>query len=128
MKSRRGISLIEILVAVTLMGMIATVHTVVTMRYALRNRIAAVGVNRAGALSSAVDLFTTMPFANLGANVGCATISTVPQYAHQRCVDATVVTPTVTQLRIIIRPSNTAFREDTAFVSRSAPTSSGPFS
>jgi prepilin-type N-terminal cleavage/methylation domain-containing protein len=128
MKNRRGISLIEVLVAVTLMGMIATVHTAVTMRYAVRNRVAAIGVNRAAALSSAVDLFTTLPFGSLAANVGCATISTNTAYVHQRCVSATVLTTTVTQLRIIIAPTNTAFRPDTAFVNRSAVVSSGPFS
>ena len=128
MKSRRGISLIEVLVAVTLMGMIATVHTMVTLRYAVRNRVAAAGVNRAAALSSAVDLFTTIPYGSLAGNVGCATVTQPTAYEHQRCVTATVLTGTVTQLRIIIRPTNTAFREDTAFVNRSAPASSPPFS
>lgn len=128
MKSRRGISLIEVLVAVTLMGMIATVHSMVTMRYAIRNRVAAAGVNRAAALSSAVDLFTTIPYGNLAANVGCTTVTQPTAYEHQRCVTATTVTGTVTQLRIIIRPTNTAFRPDTAFVNRSAPASAPPFS
>lgn len=128
MKNRRGISLIETLVAVTLMGMIATVHTAVTMRYAVKNRVAAIGVSRAAALSSAVDLFTTLPFASLAGNVGCATITDNPAYPHSRCVTATVLTPFVTSLRVVITPTNTAFRPDTAFVNRSAPTSSGPFS
>jgi prepilin-type N-terminal cleavage/methylation domain-containing protein len=128
MNARRGISLIEVLVAVTLFGMIATVHTAVTLRYAVRNRVAAVGVNRAAALSSAVDLFSTLPFGTLAANVGCATVSTNPAYPHQRCVTATVLTPFVTQLRVVITPTNTAFRPDTAFVNRSAPSSAGPFS
>lgn len=128
MKNRRGISLIEILVAVTLFGMLVTVHTAVTLQYAMRNRIAAVGVNRAAALQTAVDLFTTMPFGSLAANVGCTTISAVPSYVHQRCVTATVITPTVTELTITITPANTAFQTDVAVVRRSAPVSAPPFS
>ena len=52
MKSRRGISLIEVMVAVTLLGMIVTVHTMVTLQFAYRNRVAAAGVNRAAAMSA----------------------------------------------------------------------------
>ena len=68
MKQRKGISLIEVVVAVTLLGLIATVHTVVTLRYAVRNRTAAIGVDRATAISTAVDLYATMPFASLPAS------------------------------------------------------------
>lgn len=128
MKNRRGVSLIEVMVAVTLLGLIATVHTVVTMRYALRNRIAAIGVNRAAAISNAVDLFTTMPFASVATNTGCTTITTPSAYAHTRCVTTTAVTGTITRVQIIITPTNTAFRPDTVSLDRSAPPAGSLFS
>lgn len=120
-RNRRGISLIEVMVAVTLLGMIATVHTVVTMRYAVRNRAAAIGVSRAGAISTAVDLFSTMPYSSIGANTGCASITEPADYQHQRCVTITNPTSAMTRIRIIITPVNTAFRPDTVRVDRSAP-------
>lgn len=128
MKNRRGVSLIEVMVAVTLLGLIATVHTVVTMRYALRNRIAAIGVNRAAAVSNAVDLYTTMPFASIAGNTGCTTITTPPAYPHTRCVTTTAVTGVITRVQIIITPTNTAFRPDTVALDRSAPPAGSLFS
>lgn len=128
MKNRRGVSLIEVLVAVTLLGMIATVHTVVTMRYALRNRIAAIGVNRAAAISNAVDLYTTIPYSTIAANTGCTTITTPATYEHTRCVTASAVTGTITRLEIIITPTNTAFRADTVSLDRSSPPAGSLFS
>ena len=128
MKNRRGISLVEVVVAVTLLGMMATVHTLVTMRYALRNRVAAVGVNRAAAISTAVDLFSTMPYSSIATNSGCATIATPAEYAHQRCVTTTALSGTITRVEIIITPTNTAFRPDTVRVDRSKPPAGALFS
>ena len=127
MKNRSGLSLIEVMVAITLLGMIATVHSLVTMRYALRNRVAAVGVNRAAAISNAVDLFTTMPFAAIATNAVCADIATPNKYPHRRCVTTTVVNNAITRVRIIITPTNTAFRPDTVSVDRSRPPSGSLF-
>lgn len=128
MKNRRGISLVEVVVAVTLLGMMATVHTLVTMRYALRNRVAAVGVNRAAAISTAVDLFSTMPYSAIATNSGCATITAPAEYAHQRCVTTTDLTSSLTRIQIIITPANTAFRPDTVRVDRSKPPAGSLFS
>jgi prepilin-type N-terminal cleavage/methylation domain-containing protein len=128
MRNRRGVSLIEVMVAVTLLGLLATVHTVVTMRYAVRNRVAAIGVNRAAAISNATDLFTTMPFSAIATNTGCVTITTPATYAHTRCVTTTAVTGAVTRVQIIITPTNTAFRPDTVTVDRSQPPAGSLFS
>lgn len=128
MSNRRGVSLIEVMVAVTLLGLIATVHTVVTMRYAMRNRVAAIGVNRAAAISNATDLFTTMPFSAIATNTGCVTITTPTRYEHTRCVSTTAVSGTITRVQIIITPTNTAFRPDTVWVDRSQPPAGSLFS
>lgn len=128
MRNRRGISLIEVMVAVTLLGLMATVHTVVTMRYALRMRVAAIGVDRASAMSTAVDLYSTMPFANLNSNTGCTTITDHADYVHQRCVTITSPTQAIRRIQIIIIPTNTAFRSDTVRVDRSLPPTGSLFS
>jgi prepilin-type N-terminal cleavage/methylation domain-containing protein len=127
-RSRRGVSLIEVMVAVVLLGMMATVHTIVTLRYAVRNRAAAIGVNRAAAISNAVDLFTTMPFASVATNTGCATITEPTAYPHQRCVTTSAVSSTITRVEIIIVPTNTAFRPDTVRVDRAQPPAGSLFS
>jgi len=128
MRNRRGISLIEVMVAVTLLGMMATVHTVVTMRYALRTRVAAIGVDRASSISTAVDLYSTMPFDSLMTSTGCATITDHSDYVHQRCVTITNPTQAIRRIQIIIIPTNTAFRSDTVRVDRSLPPTGSLFS
>lgn len=128
MKNRRGISLIEVMVAVTLLGLMATVHTVVTMRYALRTRVAAIGVDRTSAISTAVDLYSTMPFANLTSSTGCTTVTALASYRHQRCVTITSPTQAIRRIQIIIIPTNTAFRSDTVRVDRSLPPTGSLFS
>lgn len=130
MKQRAGISLIEVLVAVTLLALIATVHTTVTLRYAVRNRTAAIGVDRATAISTAVDMYATMPFASLPA-VGaetCTTVTTLVNYQHQRCVTVTSPTQAIRRIQIRIVPSNTTFRSDTLRVDRSLPPTGSIFS
>lgn len=128
MKNRRGISLIEIMVAVTLLGMMATVHTVVTLRFAVRNRVAAVGVNRAAAISTALDLYSTIPFSAIAPSVGCTTITTQPAYRHVRCVTVTAPGGAISRVRIIITPANTVFRPDTVNVDRAQPPAGSLFS
>ena len=130
MMNRRGISLIEVLVAVVLLGMIATVHTVVTLRYAVRSRTSAVGVDRATAISTAVDMYATMPFASLPASgsSSCATVTELVNYRHERCVSVTSPTQAIRRIRIIIQPANTAYKADTVRVDRSLPPTGSIFS
>ena len=127
-KNRRGISLVELMVAVTLIGLIVTAHTMVTMRYAVQNRTSAIGVDRAAAISTAVDLYSTMPFASLAGATGCTTITTMVNYVHDRCVTITSPTQAIRRVQIIIRPANTAFRSDTVRVDRSLPPTGSLFS
>lgn len=118
MKARRGVSLIEVMVALTLFGLIATVHTVATMRYGLRTRMAALGTARTTAVSTAVQFFSTMPRSELADNVGCVDVTVIENYPHERCVTTTAVTSTITRLRIVITPDNSALRADTVLVDR----------
>jgi prepilin-type N-terminal cleavage/methylation domain-containing protein len=118
MKSRIGVSLIEVMVALTLFGLIATVHTVATMRYGLRTRVAAVGASRAAAVSTALDLYSTMPRASIAGATGCTTVTSIANYPHTRCVSVTAATSSITRVRIIITPTNTVLRSDTVRVDR----------
>lgn len=121
MTLRRGLSLIEVIVAVTLLGVVAAMHAMVSSWYTVRARSVRVGVDRAAAISTAVDLFTTMPYASLAAETGCVTITLMANYPHQRCVSVTKPTPAITRVQIIIDPTADGFRSDTIRVDRSLP-------
>lgn len=126
MKNKRGVSLIEVMVALTLFGLIATVHTVATMRYGLRTRVSAIGASRAAAASTALDLYSTMPRASIAGATGCTTITSIANYPHTRCVSVTAPASTITRVRIIITPTNTALRPDTVSVDRVTSTAGSP--
>lgn len=128
MRNRQGVSLIEVLVALVLFGMIATVHTVATMRFGLRERVVAIGAARTAAVTLAVDLYSTMPRGSIAGNLGCTTVTTFTNYPHTRCVTAAAVTNTVTRLQIVITPTNTNLSPTTVFVDRVTTNSIPPFS
>lgn len=128
MRARRGVSLIEVMVALVLFGLIATVHTVATMRYGLQGRIVALGSARAAAVATAIELYSTMPRGSIPGSVGCTTITSDPLYPHTRCITLTAVTSTISRIRIVITPTNASLTPDTVFVDRVTGTSTPPFS
>ena len=127
-RRRRGFSLIEVVVAVTLLGIVAATHALVSARYTVRARTLGVGVDRAAAISTAVDLFATMPYGGIAADTGCVTITAIENYPHQRCVTISNPTQAITRVQIIIDPTTSGFRSDTIRVDRSLPPSGSLFS
>lgn len=128
MKNRRGVSLIEVVVAMVLFALIATVHTVSTMRFGLQQRMVAIGAARAAALATAVDLYSSMPRGEIAGNLTCVTITDVPEYPYTRCATAAALTTTLTRITITITPTNTALLPDVVTVDRTTGTSTPPFS
>lgn len=128
MRLRRGVSLIEVLVALVLFAMIATVHTVATLRYGVRQRFAAIGAARAAAAAQYVDLYSAMPRASIASHTGCTTIDAWPKFPHQRCVTTSSISAAVTRIRIIIAPANTALKPDTLWLDRVTASTTPPFS
>lgn len=127
MKARTGVSLIEVMVSLVLFGIIATVHTVATMRYGLRQRITALGASRAAAVSQAIDLYSSMPRGSIASNTGCTDITVFPNFPFRRCVSTSAVNSAVTRVRIIITPSNSALKPDTVTVDRVTANTTPPF-
>ena len=125
---RAGVSLVEVIVAVALLGMIATVHTMVSSKYILHTRAVEVGVDRAAAVSTAVDLYATMPYTALTSDTGCVVITSMPKYRHQRCVSLSNPTQAIRRVRIIIVPTTSGYRSDTVYVDRSLPPTGSLFS
>lgn len=123
-RARRGISLVEVMVAVTLLGILVTAHTLVTMNYAIQTRNVGLGVDRSAALSAAIDLYATRPFARLSSDAvaGCTPpITDMPRFPYVRCIAIVEESQSITRVRIIIQPVDGALRPDTVYLNRSLP-------
>lgn len=118
MRARRGVSIIEVMVALVLFGMIATFHTVATLRYGQRANLASLGAARAAALAQAIDLYSSMPRASIAGTVGCVDITAFPSFPHERCVAVSAVNTTLSRVTIRLVPENPALRPDTVIVDR----------
>ncbi len=127
MRNRRGVSLIEVMVALVLFGVIATVHTVATLRYGTRQRLTALGASRAAAITEAIDLYSSMPRASIASTTGCTDITTYPNFPFRRCVSTTALTGQLTRITIVITPTNTALSPITLTVDRVTANTTPPF-
>jgi prepilin-type N-terminal cleavage/methylation domain-containing protein len=127
MRNRRGVSLIEVMVALVLFGIIVTVHTVATMRYGMNERIVALGAARSAAVAMSIDIYSAMARGDIAASAGCSDITLFPNYLHERCVSVAAVSGTITRVTIVITPENAALRADTVFVDRVTSNTTPPF-
>jgi prepilin-type N-terminal cleavage/methylation domain-containing protein len=120
--SRReaGFSLIEILVAVTLLGIalvgVAQLNFVLARRFYTLSRAPA----REGIVAQQVNQFAAMPFDSLMAQVGTKTF-TKPPMPYTRIVTVDTIGSKLRRVKIVIQPSNPAIRPDSVVIERTKP-------
>lgn len=117
--SRGGSSLVEVMVAVTLLGVVvagtAGMTTYVGRRSALNAQLTA----RAAVLARESDRLLTMPYDSLPSNATC-TADSLPAFPHTRCITITEVAGGrgYRNVRLIVTPSQPTLRADTVMVQR----------
>lgn len=116
-RPRRGVGLIEILLAISIFAIIATSHAAVTLRYAMRLREVKTGAARSAALQEYLVRLSAVPFDSLDTRAGCATTSGGDLPAT-RCVTVSTVSATQKTVTLTLTPTSTAFRPDTLIVTR----------
>ena len=112
----------EVVVAVVLFGLIATVNLSVLTQLSRKLVVVAAGAARYGAESEAASRVATLPFDSLAAHAGCRTLATETTPSRV-CVtvSAGATTRTVTT---VWTPTDAAVKADTVVLVRStAPTS-----
>jgi prepilin-type N-terminal cleavage/methylation domain-containing protein len=98
---RRGMSLIEVLVAVVLLSIVLTSLAALTFSVA-RQSVAIAGTTyRSGATAEETNRLMVLPFDSLGNAVGCATVNT-SAYPYTRCVTLTTLSPKVKSVTLIV--------------------------
>jgi prepilin-type N-terminal cleavage/methylation domain-containing protein len=120
MRVRKGMSLIEVMIALTLLVMLVVSNTLLTMKFAERQQAVSLGAYRTATLSMLIGKYMAMPFDSLALHTGCTTVTrfaTIP-FGYTRCVTVTSVTGSNSQVQIILTPANLT-RVDTILFNRS---------
>ena len=118
--ARRGITLIEVVVALTMFAIVTVTVASFTAQVASGSRVNAVSTVRAGALAAQVNRLEVLPFDTLPTRVGCTSVSS-GLLPRTECVDVRDVAVGRREVTFILRPNNSALRPDTVIFERSKP-------
>lgn len=118
--ARRGITLIEVVVALTVFAMVTAGIAGFTTQVAKGSRINSFASVRAGALAAQVNRLEVLPYDTLPTRAGCTSISTglVPR---NECITVQDIAAGRRRVTLIVRPNNTALRPDTIVFERTRP-------
>ena len=127
MRSRRGFSIVEVLVALVVfsIGMLGVAGTL--LKSATSATLIATQTGRSTTEALQLSLLSAVPYDSLSNLSGCTTVSTAP-FRHTRCISLTSINggTGATQIRLIITPSNARLRADTMYLVRSKGATSNP--
>jgi len=117
-KSRRGIALVEIIVAMILLGIAISSLAALMYSVSQQGMVATGNAYRNGVLMDQVNRLESIPYDSVAVGTTTTSIST-GNYPHTRVV--TVAEPIVQTLKtvsIIVTPTNTKYRPDTVTFTR----------
>jgi Tfp pilus assembly protein PilV len=127
LQAQAGVSLVEVLVAVILMGFVLTSLAGLTFT-ASRQTVAAAGSSyRLGVIQQETNRVAAIPFTDLPGLVGCSTVST-GTFPHTRCTTITTISATRSQVQVIVTPAQPGVRPDTLTIERTNPPTASPLS
>ena len=118
--ARRGITLIEVVVALTMFAIVTMTVASFTAQVASGSRVNAVSTVRAGALAAQVNRLEALPFDTLPSRAGCTSISS-GLLPRTECVDVRDVAVGRREVTFILRPNDAALRPDTVILQRTKP-------
>jgi prepilin-type N-terminal cleavage/methylation domain-containing protein len=125
MSARRGVSMIEVVVAMTLFALVMTGVAAMTTHVARSAQFSSIATQRSAALALGVNQLEALPYDSLQGRQGCKNVSSA-SFPRRECVTVTNVAPRVKEVQFTLTPANTALRPDTVTFQRGAPTPRNP--
>ncbi|MDQ6831409.1 MAG: prepilin-type N-terminal cleavage/methylation domain-containing protein [Gemmatimonadota bacterium] len=123
MKSRRGMSLIEIMIAISLLAIVIASLGAMSVSVA-HTSFSVNGSSFVNAeLTRQMNRLMVLPFDSLPADSGSVAVAATP-YAYQRQMTLTDITATDRAIQLILRPTNTLVRPETVQFNRTRPIAS----
>ncbi len=124
-----GVSLIEVMIAITILGVVLLALGGLMFEVARHTRQSAEIAYRSAATESAASWIHGLPWDSLPSAVGCTDSVTTGKLEYTRCVDLLANTPRYRLARITISPTGALQpRPDTVTIERTRTRSMSPFS
>lgn len=123
--ARPGVSMIEVVVAMTLFAVVMTGVAAMTTHVARSAQFSSLATQRSAALAFGVNQLEALPYDSLPGRQGCRDVSSA-SFPRRECVTITNVSPRVRQVQFALTPTNTALRPDTVTFQRGRPTPRNP--
>ena len=118
--ARRGITLIEVVVALTVFAVVMMGIASFTTQVAKGSRVNGLATVRAGALAAQVNRLEVLPYDTLPSRAGCTSIST-GSLPRSECITVEDVVVGRRRVTFILRPDNSSLRPDTVIFERTNP-------
>ena len=121
-RAARGFSLVEIIVAMTILVVTLAGFAGLTAQYMRRARSLNLQVAMAALFAEQSQRLIVLPFDSLPSRAGCQTFTT-GTLAHTRCITVTATTNSRYTVTLVITPATTAVRPDSLSFARVKPAS-----
>ena len=122
---RRGITLIEVAVALTVFAVVTAGIASFTAQVAKGSRINGLATVRSGALAAQVNRLEVLAYDSLPSRAGCTSVS--GSLPRTECISVLDVVTGRRRVTFVLRPNNTALRPDTVIFERTKPAAFHPF-
>ena len=119
-RPRRGITLIEVAVALTVFAIVTTSIASFTTQVARGSHLNGIATVRSGVLTAQVNRLEVLPFDSLPGQAGCTSISTGP-LPRTQCISVQDVTVRRRRVTFVVTPVSPVLRPDTAVLVRTKP-------
>lgn len=127
-RRRGGFTMVELLVALVLVGIAASGFTLATLGLARSSKRVGWATTRNAVLLAESNRLATTPFASLPTLTGCTAVpATGSALAYARCIELTTVSAAERHLRVIVTPAAAGTRPDTLVLRRSDTGAPTPF-
>ena len=127
-RARRGISLMEVMVAVSLLALVSGSLASLMISAAQRANLVSGTTYRNAIMQQETNRLSVLPYDSLPARVGCISLSALAApYPYIRCISVDSVGPQQRRVTVMVRLVNPAFRPDTVQMERTRPYAGNPF-
>lgn len=125
--SRRGFTLMEVMMAFSILAAGASVMVAPLYRYGHRMDGVALQQVRNGVIDQQIGHLDVLNFDSLASRAGCTSVSANP-FPHTRCITVTTISTTQKRVTLVVTPVSTLLKPDTVIFDRTKSAGSNPFS